>query len=62
MAAKASCPRRKPLPAIFAMRVWPFHFQAMAPQKVSPGGDPKNILNVTLNVVLDGVSLVKKLP
>ena len=30
--------------------------------EVSPGGDPKNILNVTLNVVLDGVSLVKKLP
>jgi dipeptidyl aminopeptidase/acylaminoacyl peptidase len=30
--------------------------------EVQPGADPKNILNVTLNVVLDGVSLVKKLP
>jgi dipeptidyl aminopeptidase/acylaminoacyl peptidase len=30
--------------------------------EVPPGADPKNILNVTLNVVLDGVSLVKKLP
>ena len=27
-----------------------------------PGADPKITLNVTLNVVLDGVSLVKKLP
>ena len=32
-APTASCLRRKPLPAIFAMRVWPFRFQAMAPQK-----------------------------
>jgi dipeptidyl aminopeptidase/acylaminoacyl peptidase len=30
--------------------------------EVSPGADPNNTLNVTLNVVLDGVSLVKKLP
>ena len=30
--------------------------------EMPPGADPKNILNVTLNVVLDGVSLVKKLP
>ena len=27
-----------------------------------PGADPKITLNVTLNVILDGVSLVKKLP
>lgn len=30
--------------------------------EVPPGADPKNILNVTLKVVLDGVSLVKQLP
>ena len=30
--------------------------------EVQPGADPKIILNVTLKVVLDGVSLVKKLP
>jgi dipeptidyl aminopeptidase/acylaminoacyl peptidase len=30
--------------------------------EVPPGADPKITLNVTLNVILDGVSLVKKLP
>jgi len=30
--------------------------------EVSPGADPNNILKVTLNVVLDGVSSVNKLP
>ena len=31
-------------------------------REAPPGADPKITLNVTLNVVLDGVSLVKKLP
>jgi dipeptidyl aminopeptidase/acylaminoacyl peptidase len=34
----------------------------MAPQKCRRGADPKITLNLTLNVVLDGVSLVKQLP
>jgi dipeptidyl aminopeptidase/acylaminoacyl peptidase len=45
------------LPAIFAMRVWSYRFQATAQQKCRRG-HPK----ITLNVILDGVSLVKKLP
>jgi dienelactone hydrolase len=54
--AESVVPEAEALPAIFAMPVWPFRFPVMAQQL--PGTDPK----ITLTVVLDGVSLVKKLP